>query len=245
MDLGANTVLITGGASGIGLALAERFLRAGSRVVVCGRREGKLSEVKGRHPEIVTRVCDVGDEAERVSLYEWATAEFPALNVLVNNAGIQRRVRLTELEEWGPTGGEIAINFEAPVHLSMLFLQHLKNRPDGAVVNVTSGVVYVPIGRTAVYSATKAALHSWTLSLRERQRNGGVRVFELIPTAVDTPLVAGVDTTKVSPESVARALLRGLETDRGEILVGRAAALRAMSRLAPGFIFGKLNPEGA
>src|SRR4051794_17062304 len=100
MELGSNTVLITGGASGIGLALAERFLKAGSRVIVCGRREEKLREVKEKHPEMHTRACDVADEAERVALFEWATTEFPALNVLVNNAGIQRRVKLAESEEW-------------------------------------------------------------------------------------------------------------------------------------------------
>src|SRR5436190_13640298 len=94
MQLSSNTILITGGASGIGLALAERFLRAGNQVIICGRREQKLAEVKARHPAIATRMCDVSSSADRESLAAWATQSFPALNVLVNNAGIQRRVPL-------------------------------------------------------------------------------------------------------------------------------------------------------
>src|SRR5687768_9355418 len=114
MNLSGNTILITGGASGIGRTLAERFLAAGNEVIICGRREDKLAEAREKHPEIKTRVCDVAREAERRALFEWVCAEFPALNVLVNNAGIQRRIDLLESEDWERTRSEIAINFEAP-----------------------------------------------------------------------------------------------------------------------------------
>src|SRR2546428_3232628 len=139
MDLASNTVLITGGASGIGFALAERFLRAGSDVIVCGRREDKLRDAKERHPEIAIRVCDVETGPGRLSLFNWAVGEFPRLNVLVNNAGVQHRnVRLAAVD-LARTRQEIAINFEAPVHLSSLFIPHLLKQKRSAIVNVTSG----------------------------------------------------------------------------------------------------------
>src|SRR6185503_17680040 len=100
MQLSSNTILITGGASGIGLALAERFLRGGNQVIICGRREQKLAEIKARHLSITTRACDVSSRSERERLAQWATTTFPDLNVLVNNAGIQRRVPLTTDRDW-------------------------------------------------------------------------------------------------------------------------------------------------
>src|SRR5512144_741968 len=120
MQLADNTVLVTGGASGIGLALAERFLAAGNTVVICGRREDALRAARERHPAFHVRVADLGDHDRRAALVDQVVSEFPALNVLVNNAGIQRRVRLSEPEPWDRTREEIAINLEAPVHLSML-----------------------------------------------------------------------------------------------------------------------------
>jgi len=167
MDLTSNTVLITGGATGIGFALAERFLRERNEVIICGRREEALDAAKRKHPELKTRVYDVGKETQRVALHKWATKEFPRLNVLVNNAGIQRRVRIAE-DKWKAAHEEIAINFEAPVHLTTLFLPHLARQGRPAILNVTSGLAFAPMAGTPVYSATKAALHSFTLSLRHQ-----------------------------------------------------------------------------
>lgn len=166
MNLSGNTILITGGATGIGYAFAERFLAAGNEVIICGRREDRLQEVREKYPQVHTRVSDVADEGERVALFEWATENFPALNVLVNNAGIQRRVRLHESEDWQDTASEIAINFAAPVHLTRLFLPHLLERENPAILNITSGLSFAPLASVPVYSATKAALHSFTVSLR-------------------------------------------------------------------------------
>jgi uncharacterized oxidoreductase len=124
MNLSSKTVLITGGASGIGFALAERFLRAGSQVLVCGRREVKLREAKEKHPEIHTRVCDLARESDRLALVDWVAREFPETDVLVNNAGIQERLDLTRGDSWPRARQEIAINLEAVIHLSMLFVPH-------------------------------------------------------------------------------------------------------------------------
>lgn len=115
MDISTNTVLITGGASGIGWALAERFLQAGSQVIVCGRRADKLQEAQQKYPQLHIRQCDVGQASERVALLDWVRSDFPQVNVLINNAGIQRRVQLANSQEdWTETQSEIAINLEAP-----------------------------------------------------------------------------------------------------------------------------------
>jgi uncharacterized oxidoreductase len=243
MDLGSNTVLVTGGASGIGLALAERFLRAGSRVIVCGRRVEKLREVKERHPEMVTRACDLAEESERASLHEWAVAEFPALNVLVNNAGIQRRVRLAEGEEWARTRREIAINFDAPVHLTTLFLPHLLTRAGAAVVNVTSGLAFSPLARVPVYCATKAALRSFTLSLRHQLKGSSVKVIEIIPPAVNTDLGGpGLHTFGVPLDEFADSAAERLSRGDLEIPYGFAEQASRASREELDAIFERMNP---
>src|SRR5574342_676289 len=131
MNLSGNTVLITGGASGIGLAFAERFIKAGSTVIVCGRRETKLQEAKDKFPGIVTRVCDVTVESDRLALFEWVTNEYPKLNVLVNNAGIQQRFNIMKAnpkEDWNYYNNEITANLEAPIHLAMLFTPFLASK---------------------------------------------------------------------------------------------------------------------
>lgn len=244
MELASGTVLITGGASGIGLALAERFRRAGSRVVVCGRRAEKLREVEARLPGVVTRVCDVAEESERVSLYEWAAGEFPGLNVLVNNAGVQRRLSVGGGEEWGPTRQEIAINFEAPVHLSILFVPHMLGLPRAAVVNVTSGLAFSPLASVPVYCATKAALRSFTLSLRRQLEGTAVEVIEIIPPAVDTDLGGpGLHTFGVPLDEFADSAFERLLRGDLEIAYGFAESASRASREELDAMFERMNPR--
>src|SRR4051812_38449291 len=141
MNLSSSTVLVTGGASGIGLALASRIHAAGSTVAICGRREDKLREARERLPGLVTRVCDLSRPDERRALVDWATRELPRLNVLVNNAGIQRYPKLPEGEgDWPLTEEEIAVNLEAPVHLAMLLAPYFRKQHEAAIVNITSGL---------------------------------------------------------------------------------------------------------
>jgi uncharacterized oxidoreductase len=242
MKLTDNTILVTGGASGIGYAFAERFLAAGSEVIICGRREDKLQEAKVKHPQFHTRVCDVGDEAERVALFDWATSEFPRLNVLVNNAGIQRRVNLTESEDWQRTRSEIAINLDAPVHLSRLFIPHLLKQERPAIINVTSGLAFVPLAGVPVYCATKAALHSFTLSLREQLSATPVSVIEVAPPAVDTDLGGvGLHTFGVPLDEFADAVFRRLPQGELEIAYGTAEKASRASREELDQIFKFMN----
>ncbi|MFN2597763.1 MAG: SDR family oxidoreductase [Pyrinomonadaceae bacterium] len=247
MNLGSNTLLVTGGASGIGLALAERFRRAGSRVVVCGRREEKLREVEESHPGIVTRVCDVAEESERVALFEWATGEFPALNVLVNNAGVQQRLDVSDGGDWRRARQEIAINFDAPVHLSMLFAPHLLAAREPAIVNVTSGLAFSPLARVPVYCATKAALRSFTLSLRRQLAATPIEVIEIIPPAVNTDLGGvGLHTFGVPLDEFADSVFGRLREGDSEIAYGFADEASRASRSELDAIFERMNaPQSA
>ena len=241
MDPASSTVLVTGGASGIGYALAERFLRAGSEVIVCGRREEKLREARAAHPELSVRACNLARETERVALFEWAVEAFPRLNVLVNNAGIQRRVRLDAPHEWRGTAEEIAVNFEAPVHLAMLFVPHLRRQRNPAIVNVTSGLGFSPLAPVPVYSATKAAMHSFTLSLRHQLANT-IEVVELAPPAVDTDLGGpGLHTFGVPVSQFADAAMEGIARGEREITYGFSQKASRASRAELDELFLRMN----
>ncbi len=232
MHLSGNTVLVTGGGSGIGLAIAERFLAEGSSVIICGRRADKLKEVQEKHPQIHTRVADVGNEQERVELFKWVRENYPNINVLVNNAGIQRRVKVTEDQEsWETRRQEIAINVEAPIHLSSLFIPHFQQQAGAAVINVSSGLAFTPGTFATVYSATKAAIHSFSMSLRQELTKTNVRVIEIVPPAVQTDLGgAGVHTFGVPLNEFADAIMERIAAGEEEVGYGRAEQARKASR---------------
>lgn len=242
MQLSSNTVLITGGASGIGLAMAERFLQAGSKVIICGRRKEKLKEAKDRHPQLTVRVCDLARVRHRLALLQWATSEFPGLNVLVNNAGIQRRLRLPVDEEWAFTRAELAINLEAPIQLASLFIPHLLRQQRPAIINVTSGLSFVPLAAAPVYSASKAALHSFTLSLRHQLASTPIKVIEIAPPAVNTDLGGpGLHTFGVPLDEFADAAMKRLEAGELEIAYGFAELASKASREELNAMFERIN----
>jgi uncharacterized oxidoreductase len=185
MKLSGNKILITGGASGIGLGLTERFIKEGNTVIVCGRREAVLKELENTYPDVITKVCDISKEHERIALYEWVSKEHPDLNVLVNNAGIQQWMNIADADFYTRAKEEIVTNIEAPMHLSSLFI-HLKALT--TIINVTSGLAFAPMSKVAVYSATKAFFRSFTLSLRHMLKAKSIEVIELIPPALNTDL---------------------------------------------------------
>lgn len=233
MKKSGNTVLITGGSSGIGLALAERFLTAGNTVIVCGRRKENLQEAKKRLPDLHFRVCDISVESERVELCKWVTSEFPELNVLVNNAGIQRRVDLLKAgEDWGNHREEIVSNFEAPLHLTMLFMEQLTKQPQAAIINVSSGLSVTPGAWVPIYSATKAALHSFTVSLRIQLAETNVEVIEILPPAVNTDLGGvGLHTFGAPLQDFADSVFGDLESGKQEIGYGGTEERLALSTM--------------
>jgi uncharacterized oxidoreductase len=189
MNLSGNTILMTGGGSGIGFALARRFAKAGSKVIICGRRREQLDLAQKECPELATLAGDVSTEMGREALFNQAVRDFPGLNILVNNAGIQNRLPpLTEKQDWPRHKLEIATNLEAPLHLSMLFIPHLLKQKSPSIVNVTSGLSFAPISFLPTYCTTKAGLHSFTLTLRYQLKSTPIQVVEIIPPAVNTDL---------------------------------------------------------
>ena len=187
MKTSGNTVLITGGTSGIGLGFAKEFLKRDNKVIICGRREKRLREIKQEFKEIETIVCDIAEADQRKNLKEKVTGEFPELNILINNAGIQLLADLTDIN-LAKINKEVETNFIAPVHLASLFVSHLKSKNDSAIINISSGLAFVPLAPVAVYCAVKAAIHSITMSLRYQLKNSNIKVFEIIPPSVDTEL---------------------------------------------------------
>ncbi|WP_285769449.1 SDR family NAD(P)-dependent oxidoreductase [Peribacillus sp. SI8-4] len=222
MKWSGNTVLITGGASGIGLAFAERFLQAGNDVIIVGRRADRLKQAKDEHPALHTRVCDISIEAERIALFEWASSTFPELNVLVNNAGIQQQVNLLDAkEDWGHYQKEISINVEGPMHVTTLFLPHLLKKTTAALINVSSGLALTPGTWVPIYSATKAEIHSFTVSLRLQLEYTHVNVIEVLPPAVNTDLGGvGLHTFGAPLNDFADAVFTELRSGKEEIGYG-------------------------
>jgi len=245
MEFKANTVLVTGGGSGIGFALAERFIRSGSSVIICGRREDKLKEAKAKYPQLHIRVCDVSRPSERTALFAWATESFPGLNMLVNNAGIQQRIQLQEKPAWEIMDQELAINLEAPIHLSTLFIPHLLKQERAAIVNITSGLAFVPLARVPVYCATKAAMRSFTLSMRHQLSGTPIEVIEIIPPAVDTDLGGkGLHTFGVPLDEFADAVAAQLEKGSTEAKYGLSEELSQATQGQVEAIFRHMNPAG-
>jgi uncharacterized oxidoreductase len=241
MELHSHTVLITGGASGIGLGFAEKFIQAGSTVIVCGRREEKLREAKAQYPVLNTRVCDLEKASERIALADWITSEFPALDVLVNNAGIQNRMQLRDAD-WKDVEKELSINLDAPLHLAMLFIPHLLKNKNSAIINISSGLAFVPLAIAPVYSATKAAIHSFTLSLRHQLASTPISVIEVIPPALNTDLGGkGLHTTAMSVGEFINVAVDQLQNGSIEVSYSFSAQSSRASREELDAIFNRMN----
>lgn len=237
MQLSKNHVLITGGTSGIGFSLAEAFLNAGSRVAVCSRSQAHLDQARQRLPELKTKVCDVAKDSDRAALLTWVLHEFADLNVLVNNAGIQRDIDFTHgLGEYLKGDNEIRINLEAPIMLAGLFIPILAKAQAPAIINISSGLGFLPAGRMPVYSATKAGLHAFSVALRFQLADYAIKVFEVIPPAVDTQLNPQGRARRsgfkpsLKPHEFVSAVMTGLAKDSMEMGFGMTAELEKLSR---------------
>lgn len=190
MRTNGNTILVTGGGSGIGAGLAQGWHDAGNTVIVAGRRRAALEAACAGRANMHALELDIEDGAAITDFAREVVARFPALNVLVNNAGIMRFEALDSARDLGDAEATITTNLLGPIRLTNALIDHLGARGDAVVVNVTSGLAFVPLIDTATYNATKAALHSYTVSLREALR-GRVEVIELAPPAVQTELTPG------------------------------------------------------
>jgi uncharacterized oxidoreductase len=243
MKLTGNTILITGGTAGIGLALATKLAELGNEVIVTGRNQDKLDAVAKQHPKIVTVRSDAADAKAVAALGQEMKEKFPKLNVLVNNAGVMIYRNLGAAADVAALTSEIDINLTGPIRLvSVLIEQLVANK--GTIINVSSGLAFVPLQAAPIYCATKAAMHSYTISLRQQLADHGVEVVELMPPAVKTelaPIPEEANVKVITTDELVDATVKALAKGRLEIRPGQANQLRFMSRLAPNFIVGQLG----
>ena len=248
MNIKENTILITGGTSGIGLAFAEAFIAEGNKVIITGRRADRLDTIKARLPGIITKVSDVADASQRVELAAWIAEHHPDTNVLMNNAGVQFITDFRSGIDADKVRTEIETNLMAPAHLASLFVPHLSGKTDAAIINITSGLAFVPIAFMAMYCATKAAMHSLTISLRYQLKETGISVIEIAPPSVDTEL--GHDRREDKTQShggipvqeFIDGAMAALKNNELEATIGQSAGLRAkgeqlFEQINGGFIF--------
>ncbi|MCB1325015.1 MAG: SDR family NAD(P)-dependent oxidoreductase [Spirochaetales bacterium] len=249
MKLTGNTVLITGGSSGIGLELAGRFIKSGNKVIITGRDANKLKQAKVHLGSVlVTIKSDVGRPGDVDSLYKKISKDFGNLNVLINNAGIMRTINLhNHKDKPEQLTKELDIDLKGPIGMVDRFLPLLKKNPDPVIVNVSSGLAFVPLPISPIYCAAKAALHSYTLSLRVQLQSAGIRVFELAPPATRTELLGEFSEDDMKGVSImpladmVDVAMKGFEKDDFEIRPGQANQLHFMSRLAPDFILKQMS----
>jgi short-subunit dehydrogenase involved in D-alanine esterification of teichoic acids len=238
-----NTILITGGSSGIGLALAERFATLGNTVLILGRNEESLAKAAAKHSSLKPIRCDISRKDEREELVLMIEREYPALNVLINNAGVQYNYELADSTNVARIESEITINLTAPIELCSLLLPLLSEQPKAAIVNVSSGLGFVPKRSAPVYCATKAGLHIFTKALRYQLEGSSVRVMELIPPLVDTAMTAGRGASKITPEELVMEFLPAFQSDREEINIGKVSLLRLLLRYMPALVDRILKNE--
>jgi uncharacterized oxidoreductase len=229
MNLSGNTIFITGGTSGIGRALAEAFHHRGNKVIVAGRRKALLDEVARANPGIDTIALDINDPEQIKAVAQTVIERHPTLNVIINNAGVMPFDNAAS----GALDDEQAVqllttNLLGPVRVSAAFVEHLKRQPDAYIINNSSILAYVPLAVTALYSATKAAIHSYSLSQRFMLRDTSVKVLEIAPPWVDTDLIHKSGDPRAMPlDEFITEILEKLQSAETEVIVDRVAAFRA------------------
>lgn len=240
MNLSNNKILITGGASGIGLGLTERFIRENNEVIICGRRQEALKEVSDKFPSVITKVCDLSVEAERIELYEWIFENHSDLNVLVNNAGIQNWMDISDSNFYEKAKNEVSINVLAPLHLNTLFVQ-LKSLD--TIINVTSGLAFVQLTKVPVYCATKSFFHSFTISLRHLLNSKYIEVIEMIPPALNTDLGGkGLHSEHPPVNEFINAVFQQLKEGKNELTFGYSEMLSKATPEQIHGMFKRMNP---
>jgi len=229
MNLTGNTIFITGGGSGIGRALAEALHTRGNQVIISGRRKGVLEEVVKANPGMDFVELDIENPASIVSAAEKLVAKYPTLNVLINNAGIMKPDGAEGVVDEAVVTSTVTTNLLGPIRMTSALIEHLKAQPSAYVINVTSGLAFIPLALTATYSATKAALHSYTLSQRYLLRNTNVKVLELAPPYVQTELMGpgqASDPRAMPLQEFIDETIQVLGTDAIEVLTQRVGFLR-------------------
>lgn len=242
MNLSGNTILVTGGGSGIGLALAKEFIRLDNRVIICGRNSEKLKTAKKTFPSIETIPCDVSDEYSVETLVQEVHEHYPDLNFLINNAGIMKMWNIRhKTANTREQKAEILTNFFGTVQLTQSLIPHLLKKKNSAILNVSSGLAFVPLSAAPIYNATKAAIHSYSISIRQQLQNTSIKIFEVLPAAIETQMatdmekIIGIENSgpKMSPQKLAELTIKGIKNDSYEMRPGMANMLFYLHRFFP------------
>jgi uncharacterized oxidoreductase len=250
MKLINRTILITGGTSGIGFEAARQLIARGNVVVVTGRDRARLDDAGSRLPGLHTIQADASKPDAIRALHTEVTDRFPALEVLVNNAGIMRKINLLEDRSLEDLTLEVGVNLDAPMRMTQQFLPDLVRRPEALIVNVTSGLAFVPFKIAPVYSATKAGLHAYTNCLRAQLAGTGVAVVEVAPPGTETPLLRGEFAAEMANQKgmpvseLVTRMIHGIEAGHSDVRPGLARVLWLAGRLAPKMMFNQLAKVG-
>jgi uncharacterized oxidoreductase len=231
MKATGNTILITGGGSGIGRGLAEAFHKLGNKVIIAGRRQQLLDETTAANPGMASAVLNIEDAASIRAFAQKLTADFPALNVIINNAGIMRPENILQSADTADAEATITTNFLGPIRLTAALLPHLQKQPHATIMTVSSGLAFIPMAITPTYCATKAAIHSWSESLRYQLKSTNIEVVELVPPYVQTELMGSHQAADPRAMPLADYLAEVIniiktQPNAAEILVERVKPLR-------------------
>jgi uncharacterized oxidoreductase len=243
MKLQNDTVLITGGSSGIGFELGKVLVKKGNKVIICGKSGEKLEAAKQQEPKFITYQCDLSDSKECSDFAHKIREIHPDLNVLVNNAAIVHKTSfLNDPQIMEKLVAELQTNLIAPVQLIHELIPVLEKNRNAEIINITTGLIYIPRALYPFYNATKAALHSFTQVLRHQMTGKSINIVEVMFPAVDTPWHQGnPPKIAISAQKAVAEMITGLEKNKAEIRVGGAKLLYKMSRLAPEFALKKVN----
>lgn len=234
MKVTDNTILITGGSSGIGLALAKRFLALKNKVIITGRNKENLQQIKTELPNIITFTGDLTDKNSLDELVLFIEQQHSDLNILINNAAVQYNYNFADEQNLiYKIEYEISANLTAPIKLTALLLPLLLKNKNSAVVNVSSGLFIAPKKSASVYCATKSAIHSFTKTLRYQLENTDTKVFEIIPALIDTPMTAGREKSKITPEQLTEEFFKNFKANKFESYIGKTKLLKFINRLSP------------
>jgi len=247
MNLKGKTILITGGASGIGLEAAKQFLEIGAKVIITGRSQAKLDIAKKTYPAIVAIQSDAGNKEDSESLFN-KVKELGGIDILYNNAAVlvpPSNLGIANDKHVDGAAYEMEVNYLGVIRLNNLFMGMLQSKNEAAIINTTSILSLAPSLIEATYSSSKAALAFYTVTLREHLSIIGskLKIFELIPPLVATEMTADRDDKKISPKEMVKGLINGLQKNHYTIRVGDAKLFNLVNRFFPKIAFGLINPK--
>lgn len=246
MELNGKTILITGGTAGIGLEAAKQFLANGARVIIIGRNQEKLDAAKKLLPSLIAIRSDVANAEDARLLFD-KVKDLGGIDILYNNAGVMSQplnLGIADDNHFEVAKYEMDINYLGVIRLNNLFITLLRSRREGAIINTSSILSYVPLNLAPTYSASKAAMHFYTMSLRDHLKilNSKVKVFELLPPVVTTSMTENLEAKGISPEKLVNALIAGIKKDKFTIRVGDSRLVYLINRLFPKMAHGLVNP---